>query len=126
MVDSRANVADIKRAFAKMFGCSPRAAERFIQRVYEQIRQESGKATTDHKAEAYAFYSAIVGNTQNSVRDRVLAQKQLDKITGIAAPLKMANTDGEGRDVAVSTMSVEAAQAVIEAFQQGAKPPGGH
>jgi len=126
MLDSRANEGDIKRAFAMKFQCSPRSAEPFIRKAKAQIREESGKSKEEHKADAYAFLTSVVANTNNSVRDRVNAQKELNRITGVAAPITFAPTDTEGRDIPpVGAMTIESAQAIIAAFKQGAEPPGG-
>lgn len=99
MIDKRTPVGEIKRLFAKQFGTTPRAAERFITEAYAQIRSEVGRDPAEHKADSYQFWLKIVMSDKAPLKDRMRAQENLDRILGNHAPIKTANTDQAGRDI---------------------------
>ena len=98
-IDKRVTPGDIKRQFATKYKTTPRAAERFITEVYEHIRKEVGRDPADHKADAYTFWTAIVSDPVQPLKDRMRAQENLDRILGNHAPNKTATTDTTGKDV---------------------------
>lgn len=88
---------EIKRRFAKQFDLTPRAAEKYMTEAYSQLRAELG--SEEHKCRSYAFWSAQVADTKNSLRERYRAQENLDRVLGNHSPTKQATTDVKGRDV---------------------------
>ena len=102
LINKRTPVGEIKRLFAKHYGTTPRAAERFITDAYDQIRDEVNRDPTEHKADSYEFWRRIVANDALNLRERMRAQEQLDKILGTHAPMKTANTDTAGKDVEIT------------------------
>ena len=111
LINAQARHSEIKRTFAAQYGATPRAAERFIQQVYEQIREETARSIDDHRLDAYAYWQDRAGvkklNTpgltfeqkQIIERERDRARERLDKILGVDAPVKQAVTDTTGKDV---------------------------
>lgn len=130
--EGRYSRGEIKRLFAKQFGCSPRSAERFISKAYQQIREESGRDTAEHRVEAYAFWTAVASGkiTVNGatvavgLRERMRAQENLDRITGVHAPTKQAVTDAAGQDVAPpARMTLRELDAALDKIAGELQPP---
>lgn len=104
LINEQIRPGEIKRLFAQQFKTTPRAAERFITAVYQQIRAETGRHPEDLKADSYAFWQArasgkLPDGTVVPERDRQRARENLDRILGVYAPVKVAPTDTAGQDL---------------------------
>lgn len=99
MIDERWFIATIKSAFAKQFGTTPRAAERFITEAYREIRETSEKPSEQHKADSVQFWTRIIQDPKSSKRERMQAQTNLDRVVGNYAPVKVAGTNTSGEDL---------------------------
>lgn len=99
LVNQRTPRGQIKKRFAEEFKCSPRSAEPFITKAIADIRAEMGKSLDEHKGDSYAFWDAIVSDTTRTDVVRMRAQENLDRLTGVAAPIKVAPTDSAGKDL---------------------------
>lgn len=79
----------IKRLFGVKFHVDNRAAERFITKARERMREEAGLSVDDHFAEAWHTYKQILADTKSSAADKIRAQDGIDKLTGARAAIKI-------------------------------------
>lgn len=89
----------IKKAFREKYGSSARSVERYLSRARAILRSEVGKEDTDHLSESYAFYRSVIQSTNATIRDKIKAQENIDRLLGIRKPIKVAQTDKDGNDV---------------------------
>lgn len=116
--------SEIKAAFAKQFGLTERAAERFLTLAREEIRSELNQALEDHRGDSYLFWMNILEKKLGTLRDQIRARENLDKLLGTHAPIKTANTDTTGRDVPEpKTLSAGEIDAILQAAQSRQAPP---
>lgn len=89
----------IKKAFREKYGSSARSVERYLAKARAILRSEYGKEDVDHSSESYAFYRGVIQSQTSTVREKLKAQENIDKLLGLRKPLKVANTDAAGNTI---------------------------
>ena len=116
--------SEIKRAFAIQFKCQPRTAEPFITKVRAEIRDFLGRTIEDHRGDSYAFNSAVAGNTKLPMPVRQAANREVNKLLGLYAAVKVAPTTAAGIDLPQGTgrrLTIAELDAELDKFSTGAE-----
>ena len=100
LLSQRLSGGEAKRVMSRKYNMSPRTVERYLRRARTLLLQASGKTASTHRSEAYNFYASIVGNPKEKTRERILAQQRIDKLLALEGPIKYAETDSQGKDIA--------------------------
>ncbi len=100
LLSQRLSNGEAKRVMSRKYNMSPRSVERYLRRARTLLLQASGKTASTHRSEAYNFYASIVGNPKEKTRERILAQERIDKLFALEGPIKYAETDSQGKDIA--------------------------
>ncbi len=90
---------EIKRLFSKQFDVEPRAAERFMTAVYDEIRETLTDPPEQRRSVALSRWQSIYSNKTLPWAIRCRALENMDRIEGNHAPVKQAVTDTTGKDV---------------------------
>lgn len=90
----------VKQGVAGRYNISPKMAEVYIGRARKSLLEESGRPANEHRADAYAFYKGMVENPKLPPLTRLRAQELTVKLLGIEGPIKVAQTDTQGNDIA--------------------------
>lgn len=116
---------EIKRAFALQFKCQPRSAEPFLTKVLAEIRAELGRTIEEHRGNSYAFNAAVAGNTKLPMPVRQAANREVNKLLGLYAAVKVAPTTVAGVDLPQDTgrrRTLTELDAELSKFATGAEP----
>lgn len=86
----------IRRAFRKKFGVHWRTTDGYLVRAREEMVRDLDRSKAELISESYETYLAIVSAEDSTYGERTQAQKQIDRILGLHAPIKVAQTDVDG------------------------------
>ena len=117
--------SEIKRAFAAQYKCKPRSAESFITKALAEIRAELGRSLEEHRGNSYAFNSAVAGNTKLPMPVRQAANREVNKLLGLYAAIKVAPTNIAGVDLPQDTgrrLTIAELDAELDRFATGSEP----
>ena len=70
----------------------------YLVSARKRILKEINEERLDQQASSLAFYKSVLSDLKASNRDKIKAQERIDKLLGLEAPQKVAQTDSEGRD----------------------------
>jgi len=96
---ARETKSEIKRVMRDRYGADRATVERYLSTAREHLLIEIGETRDWMRAQSLAVYSAVIRDSEASHRDKIRAQAQIDKLLGLAAPIKIAQTDIQGRDL---------------------------
>lgn len=99
MMEKHYTKSEIKRAMNQKFGTDARTVERYLSRAREDILREIGETRDFFRAQSLAAYRSVLKNQEASIKEKILAQRQIDHLLGLHAPWKVAQTDTNGRDI---------------------------
>jgi hypothetical protein len=88
----------IVAVLARQFGMDRKTARRYIRLAVRSMVREIDRDARELKAISYATYMSLVADKDVMSRDRVRARENADKLLGIVAPAKHAETDAAGND----------------------------
>ena len=92
----------VKRGVAGRYNISPKMAEVYIGRARKFLLEESGRPANEHRADAYGLYVTMIENKSLPPLTRLRAQELMVKLLGIEGPVKYAQTDTQGNDIATN------------------------
>lgn len=96
LLSDRMRKSDIKAALKAEYGVCARTAENYLSRAREIQLQEYREEREVHAGGALAFYSRIAGDQTNTVAQRINAQREIDKLLGLAVPARLSVTMSGG------------------------------
>lgn len=99
MMIARETKAQIKRTMRERYGADRATVERYLSTAREHLLIEIGETRDWMRAQSLAVYSQVIRSPDASHRDKIRAQAQIDKLLGLAAPVKFAATDVQGHDL---------------------------
>lgn len=117
--------SEIKKAFAVEFKCRGRSAEPFYTKALAEIRAELGRSLEEHRGNSYAFNSAVAGNTKLPMPVRQAANREVNKLLGLYAAIKVAPTNIAGVDLPQDTgrrLTIAELDAELDRFATGSEP----
>ena len=88
----------IRRAFRKKFSVHWRTTDGYLVRARAEMVSDLDRSKAELISESYETYLAIVSADDSTYGERTQAQKQIDRILGLHAPIKVAHTDADGND----------------------------
>src|SRR5690242_6202438 len=74
---------EVKHLLRVRYGVSARTCERLLARARARLREQTGASPDEHRADAFAFYTSVIRDPDASLRDKLLAQKRIDKLLGV-------------------------------------------
>ena len=86
----------IRRAFRKKFSVHWRTTDGYLVRARAEMVSDLDRSKAELISESYETYLAIVSADDSTYGERTQAQKQIDRILGLHAPIKVAQTDVDG------------------------------
>lgn len=93
------SLGDIKRLFARQFGGNPRSAEKYYTIAKREMIAELGINVNEMRGMSAEFYFRIAGNPNLPEVIRMRARENLDRLFGLHAPIKTAQTTTSGSDI---------------------------
>jgi hypothetical protein len=78
-----AHKGEIKRLLKARFGVSARTCERLLARAREVLLKATGAPPEEHRLQSYSFYVSVLRDPAATLRERMLAQKRIDKLLGL-------------------------------------------
>jgi hypothetical protein len=107
----------IKRQFRKKFGegLAARTIASYVARAREAIIAETGKPKAQYAMESLAFWESIVSGPDATLRERMDAQREIDSLLGLHAPMKIAPTEPDGVNPYAHLSDEELRQRILKA-----------
>ena len=93
LLSERRPKGEVKRELATAYGVTSKMAEIYISRARRELVKETQKSALEHKTDAYGFYLSVVGNVDESTRERLRAQECIDKLLALPGSIKIAHTN---------------------------------
>jgi hypothetical protein len=108
--------AALKRQFRKKYGAglAARTVAAYASRAREAIIAETGKSRVQHALESLAFWESIVSGPDATLRERMDAQREIDSLLGLHAPVKIAPTMPDGEKPYASLSDEQLNQEILE------------
>jgi hypothetical protein len=78
-----ARKGEIKSLLKARFGVSARTCERLLARARELLLEGTGASPEEHRLRAFSFYVSVIRDPASTLRERMLAQKRIDKLLGL-------------------------------------------
>lgn len=75
--------SEIKRYLSSRYKLSARSCETVLARAREAIADSAGRSLDEWRRDGVANLTAIVADKKTSVRERILAQAELNKLLGL-------------------------------------------
>ncbi|HAI10602.1 MAG TPA: hypothetical protein DCM28_02785 [Phycisphaerales bacterium] len=100
---------EIKRECRERFDASARTVERYLQQARNLLIEELEEPIEAIKARSLTLYRSIINDRKATLLDKVRAQKRIDKIMGLEAPLKHEVSGRDGRPI--QTQMIDPAKA---------------
>jgi hypothetical protein len=97
LLSRHARKSEIKRLLKARFGVSARTCERLLARARGLLRESTGAPPQEHRLRSYAFYLSVIRDPAATLREKMLAQKRIDKLLGLELRGK-AVEPGEGTE----------------------------
>jgi len=91
--------SDIKRYLRTEYGVTARTCENYLSRAKDRIMLKLREDRESHRSMSLALYRSVLSDANASLADRLRAQRDIDRLLGLNAPLKVAATDTHGRDL---------------------------
>lgn len=89
----------VKHVLKQTYYLSASRADQIISRARKMMREAiEGKDVTDHKADAYHVYREVLSSPAATNKDKIFAQNSIDRLLGLLAPVRIAETDAQGND----------------------------
>lgn len=95
----------IKKAVAARYDIHVRSVQRYLARARQILLDEIDKTPDEMRSQSYETYRKIIADPESKTSDVIQAQKHLDKLFGLNGPIKVAQTDAEGNDLAPGSYS---------------------
>lgn len=114
--------SEIKRFFKNNYGIGYRQVERYIRQARDRLIEESGKAKTEHVADAYQFYMGILQSNDASITEKLVARRQADDLLGLQAPKRVVEAHVDANDMMelwVDQLTTEQLKAIDTAASVG-------
>ena len=86
---------------ADEFGTSTRTAQKYLSLARDRLAEQTATSWQEKREEAYNRYLAIATDESMPPNARIKAQTRIDQIFGLDAPVKIARTDADGKDISV-------------------------
>ena len=90
---------EIKRWFFEQHKVTARTVESYLKSAREEMLLEIADTRDFHRSQSLSLYRSILKNESASLKDKIIAQRQIDHLLGLHAPWKVAQTDAQGRDL---------------------------
>ena len=90
----------VKQLLMQRYGIEFRQAGVYIARARKALLEESGKPENEHRTDAYNLYITIIEDKNLPPLTRLRAQELLVKLFGLEGPIRIAQTDTQGNDIA--------------------------
>lgn len=119
---------EIKKACYKKYDVKARAVETYLRLAKNIIRAALDESVEDLRAQSLATYRGVIKSKRATRRDIILAQKRIDKITGveITQPLQIELPQEENDELAKLTDILERTPGALEKFlNEDAQPNAG-
>lgn len=138
LIQNHLHMADVIARLRKEFKVSRRQAYNYVDHAKKLLVEHTQMSKDEHRGRSYRFYANIITMSKDqcdangvTVREKMDAQKALDKLLGLDAPIQVAAelTGKDGGPVAVAVREVvvgtrEEAAAVLAALQSPGGVPG--
>jgi hypothetical protein len=105
----------------EQYGYKASQASRYVAVAKKQMVAELAQGREDLKAQSYAFYMSVLQDPDTPQRDKIRAREMADRLVGLQAPNKVAQTTADGEDVnsqAVKGLTNDELQVLIKARER--------
>ena len=114
------------KSFIKsQFDLSARQVENYISRAREEMREALDKPREEHVQDALAVYRSIMECPMVEPRDRISAQRRIDKILGSEAAMRIHQTIDQKVTVSEALDDPEVQRLADELSRDRVKPTNG-
>jgi len=103
---------EIKRHFKTLWSISGFSVERYLSRARENLCKALGETREDHRARSLHLYRSVLSDSKASIRDKLSAQKNIDRLLGLPQPILVAQTTPEGKSLLEAARELTEEQAV--------------
>jgi len=123
--------SDIKRALRDAYGVCARTAENYLARARELQLLDLREERDVHRGASLAFYRRILTDPTAKITDKILAQKRIDDLLGLAVPFRVAmqireQTDTQSDssfDTALDLASDEELEVMRKIYERASQNP---
>ena len=117
----------IKTVLKETYGVTARTAENYISRARVLLLAQASDEQEFQRAKSIRYWESVIAHEETSVVEKRHARTRLDKIWGVDAPTRIAQTDSKGNDIidpdeARTRLSVIAASLAERRGDSGAVP----
>jgi hypothetical protein len=91
--------SEIKKAITAKYDVDGRTVERYLSRARDLIVLEISETRDYFRSQSLAVYRSVLKNPDATLKEKILAQRQIDHLLGLHSPWKVAQTDTNGRDI---------------------------
>lgn len=112
--------SDIKRAFKKQYGVGSYQVERYLRLARGLAIKNAKKSHEELVAESYATYRGILADKGATNKEKIAAQRSIDRLFGLPKPFKVAPVMPDGKSpfrLAVDTLSSDQLESLVAAMQ---------
>ena len=97
----------IKNLLAQEHNLAPRSVERVLARARAEIVKEAGRPASEFKIDGVANLCSIIADPKTTVRERILAQAELNKMLGLCRPERVEVSGPDGAATRVEVVYVD-------------------
>jgi len=103
-----ATKTEIRSAIRKKFGKQLHwsTCDWYSSRARAAMRKETGDGFDDLVSCSYSTYQSIIEDPDTKPLEKIRAQEAMDKLLGLRAPQRVAQTDSKGNDVGMPSVTI--------------------
>jgi hypothetical protein len=129
LLENRALKSEIKKLMFEKYEVDARTVESYLSRAKEEMVLALSETRDFFRSQALAFYCKILRQPDATVKEKIMAQRRIDSLLGLEAPVRWAATDTNGKDLPpdeardrISTLASRVAERFREAGVGGIAP----
>lgn len=106
------NPGEIKRFYTTHWKVSRASVERYLSRARENLLSNLETTRDEHRSRSLLFYQSVLADDTESTRNKLTAQKNIDRLLGLPQPILVAQTTPEGKSLLEAARDLTEEQAI--------------
>lgn len=106
------NKGEIKRVYMALWKVSRASIENYLSRARGNLLSNLGETRDEHRSRALRFYQSVLADETESTRNKLTAQKNIDRLLGLPQPILVAPTTPEGKSLLEAARELTEEQAI--------------
>lgn len=98
--------SEIKKIFRQRYNVTARTVENYLSRARQILLTELKAEREEHTGRSLSVYRSILSDPKAKIKDRLAAQRRIDRLLGLEAPTRVALTDPDGNTAATPTVNI--------------------